>query len=691
MDTGTRGVAAISLLLLAGSLAAQEPAEGEWERPWEGLLPDPRQGLSKEGRPESRWLATRILDASTGLPVPGARLLRTPESIAAWRLRHDAVMSTGVADAFGVARVPSDFHFWKEDCHWLAMAPGYAADYDYGRVPDGEMRLHRGVRYALRILDPMGRPVAGARVDALGGCSHGTASDEAVAGADGVAVFERLRRGHGQFWVEGKGIASDLLPVPDDGSFGTRPTDVVMTTGKRFEGRVVDLLGRPIPGTVVRVYNEQRGPATVTGPDGRFALEGAEGSALYFFHPAELDIGDALRAVDDGWPDAPMTVVLTPAGVPEEEETARVVVRARFPDGKPAAGVSFRLVNVDTGRGPRGLTEDEEPDDEDDPPIGSGIEEVVPGTFRVLADDPFSEFEFDPAEVRVAAGKEVAAEIVVRPRARLRVRGSIPGKADTTLAIPGDEGDGPTGDPEEVLRLPATGPAVVRVEVEGRAPVFLPVGPAKDGFRDVEVAFPEARRVPIPAGARDARLLHGGRGVVAVAGERELLTDATGPLVLRWRDERKRTMEVPADRPQAEARVVGGEVAVRAMCEGKDGAEEEYERHEVDPGTMVVIQREGWATLRHVAGEGAVDLRWGTAALRLVLTTRDGGPADALVLVAGEVYAAPGGVLELKGLDPGPCAVVATLRDEEEGGRELRLLLEKGKTRERAITLGAEE
>ncbi len=672
----------LPLLLLAAALAVQD---GESERPWNGLLPDPDQEFGDEEHRGSDWLATRILDAATGQPIPGARLLRTPEWIDESRLRHDMVMSEGIADADGIARVPADGHLHRGDSHWLAVAPGYAPTEDYGPCPDPEMLLARGIPMSFRVLDPLGRPVQGAVLEFLGGCSHGTAGARAVAGADGVATFSHLEQGSGQLWVYGPGIESDLRPLPDDDSLGTRPDDLVTEFGSRYEGRVVDLLGEPVPGCVVRAYNEQRGPTAMTGLDGRFVLEGAEGAHLTFFPAVDLLPDSQERWIDDVHPGTPFTVVSTSAGVIRPERTATVVVRARDPGGKPVADVSFALVHRESGRGPGGTTEEEEGEDEE--------VDVAPGTYRVLPDDPFGAYTFDPAEVRAAAGETAVLVLPVRPQARLRIRGEFPESADLTIAVEGTEDSLMREEDGWSPAVPARGTAVLRVEVDERPPFFFPVGPEKDGFREVVVELPAPRRFPVPPGAKDARLLHGTRAVLTFEEGGFLCTDASGPLMLRWKDRDGITGECPAmDRPGAGVlgRTVVRTVTVRALGTGEDGKEAVFHEEETEPGEMVVVDRAGWRTLRVVAPERDLDLRWGTAALRLTLLQDARIPADPLVLVDGEVYDAPGGVLHLRGLEPGPHRVVAAIRDEVGGGRELRLVLKEGETRERTVTLGEE-
>jgi hypothetical protein len=231
---------------------------------------------------------------------------------------------------------------------------------------------------------------------------------------------------------------------------------------------------------------------------------------------------------------------------------------------------------------------------------------------------------------------------------------------------------------------------VLRIEVDDRPPFFFPVGPEKDGFREVTVSLPAPRRFPLPPGAEDARLLHGTRAVLTFEEGGFLCTDAEGPLTIRWRDGDGAIHEVPASAPGAAERISARQVTVRALGPGEDGKEAVFHEEETEPGDMVVVTREGWRTLRVVAPGKDLDLRWGTAAIRLTILQDAPIPTDPLVMVDGEVYDAPEGVLHLRGLEPGPHRVVAAIRDRVGGGRELRIVLKEGETRERTVTLGEE-
>ncbi len=665
----TLALLALGLLAAPGPLPAEEAApppaaEGESDRPWEGFLPDPDQGLGDEedGVPASEWYGLRVLDAGTGRPVQGARWVRTPERGTGGDLRADAVMQVAVTDAEGIARMESLPWRWKDDCHWLVLAEGYAPAHEYATIPETEVLLQRGRPFRGVLLDPLGRPVAGGSVEYLGGCSHGTAALRATTGADGTFTLGDHRCRLGQYWIEGPGIASDLVAADGPESLGSRPAVLVGEPGLRFEGRVLDPLGRPQAGCVVRAWNEQRGPATMTGPDGRFVLEGVEGDSIVFFPEGDLTEDEGDWHVDDAVPGVPMTVVVTSLGVVEEEETATVRIRARTADDAPAGGVAYRVMSLRTFRGPAGTTASADPGGANDPLPGEALEEIPAGPFVVRPDNPFGKFEFDHVMGQAATGAPADLLLEVRPRPRLRVTGEVPEGADLVLALPGYELDGEQT-PEEPWSpwLPGDATARLRVEVEGAPPFFFLVGPVRDGVREAKVGIPEPRRVILPKGAREAELLDGEREVAFRAAGGALETWAEGRVTLRYDDGTGTTRELEVDLPPLE----GGTVEVRpgegrTLPEEDDDAEEEPA---APPGPCVLA-------LRILDGEGK--------------------PADALVLLDGAIHPAPEGTLLLEGLAPGPHRLLVARRDEPGGGRELRVLLVVGKPAERTVRLGEE-
>lgn len=692
--------ATLTLLLLPTPTSAG-PQEQVEERPWAGVLPDPRQGFGGS-RPagEGEWFAVLLRDAETGAPLPGARLVRTPESEAGWRLHHDMVLAVGIADADGIARVPAESSVWKSDCHWLALADGHAPAHDYGAEPEPEMLLPRGEPFHGRVLDPMGRPVAGAVVENLGGCSHGTAAQRSVADADGIVSFAHSEPTFGQLWIEGPGIASALMAFSEPDSLGRVPASLAMETGYRFKGRVVDLLGEPLAGVVVRHYNEQRGPVTMTDRDGTFVLDGVNDRdpKLVFYPPLDLTDNESTFGVGDGAPDVPMTLVLTPLRVQEEAKSARVRVRCHLPAGGPARDVGYRVLSTRSGRGPWGITADKPPTNANNVPIGEGVEEVAPGAYRVVPDNPFGALEFDAAEVEAKANETTLVEIVVRSRPVLRIHGVLPRTARLTLALTDDSLDAPGEGTDWTPSLPADRPAVLRVRVPDRPPFFFPVGPAKDGVRHVDVLLPEPRRIHLPAGTEDATLVDGARGAAGFRDGGDMLSDAVGRLTLRLTDASGRASAVALDLPATPGAEVGvdpaateirKEIEIRVLHPAEDGKDALYDTVTRYPGQELVVKRDGWRTLRWTPADGDV-LRWGSASIEFSVTVEAGATSDAVALVDGELYEVEGGRLALRGLHPGPHRAIVALRDRPGPGRELRFSLATGESLKRSVVLAEE-
>lgn len=653
-----------------GPLAVAGPPEGP--RHWAGLLPDPKQEASRREGYDGEWFATRVLDAQTLEPIPGARWIRTPERVNPWSLHHDAIMDVALSDADGIAHMRAAREIWSDDCHWLVQSPGYAVAHDYGKHPEPETLLERSVVMRGSILDPLGRAVVNARVEFLGGCSHGTAAARAVTGVDGRFTLHGVAASlPGQLWIEGAQIASDLLALDDPDSLGAAGVQIVMEPGLRYQGRLVDLAGEPVQGAVVRAWNAQRGPTAMSDAHGRFVIAGvAPDSNLVVFAPGDLLDEDGARQTSDCFHEVPCRLVVSPRGLREEEATCRVQVRAVRADGGVEHDVSYRLLNLRTGLGPWGMTSAEASD-----------EEVPPGTYRVLPDEPFAAVVFDPTEVQARVEAVTSVTLAVRPNPRLTIKGTLPEDVQLALAVPRaeitDALDGTLWRPF----LPAGGPAVLRVEAEGRPPFFFPIGPTKEGTRTVHVQLPLPRRIGLPREAKEVTLWDGERTAVGYRAGDTFLTDATGRLTLRWEDAEGRTRELPVDLPsaagaevildEASARPLPGLVRLTALKPG-EARPPEGDWETASPGEVVAFEREGWRRLRAVAPpKGETILRWGQSTLRL----RIRGLEDPLVLVGGEIYEAPGGTLTLQGFESGPLRIVVAPRDTSDNGLELEVVL----------------
>jgi protocatechuate 3,4-dioxygenase beta subunit len=147
-----------------------------------------------------------------------------------------------------------------------------------------------------RVLDPQGAPVAGARVllgEGSAGFLRGTALDakgasrffelqETATDAQGRFRFEGLEASALRLAVRASGFAPyDAVDIPRPSSAVL--ADIVLESGVRLAGRVVDADGRPAAGVeVLRGVAESSGPfrfggqsapATVTAADGSFVVD----------------------------------------------------------------------------------------------------------------------------------------------------------------------------------------------------------------------------------------------------------------------------------------------------------------------------------------------------------------------------------------------------------------------------------
>jgi len=718
-----RALALASAALLAPSPAPAQDADAATEEPWEGLLPDPDQGHGADGQPGSWWFGLRALDAGTGRPVAGARIRRYPEWIQGGTLRHSFLVGLGETDADGFARVPSYLDVVDGDSHWVVDAPGFAPAYHYGAYPDRTVLLRRGRDLRGRVLDPLGRPAGGASIELFLGCGHGPAVRTAVAGPDGVFTLPGVTPGEGTLWIRSPAGAADYFNLGPSRALGDRPEEFLLSPGATAAGRVVDASVDPIPGAIVRSWQEQRGPAAATGEDGRFVLEGVEpGFGFQVFHPSP--VGDERTHFDSGWVEGvPIVVRMTAAGpVEPPDETGTLVLRAGRADGKPAAGVRFDCVRLDDGSGDDGVTSDG--GDGEDAPEGEARIRVGPGTWRVMPGSAFEEETFAPVEVAVPDGGVGEAAIALRPQARLRIEGEFSAAIeDLELAVPGEllragDGDGVEWSPA----LPREGPSALRVRLRAGPVLVFPVGRADaGGRRAAAVAIPRPHRIRLPGWARVPQLLDGEHEVAAVEDGGALLTWAAGRLTVRVLDGerlyRETGIDLPADRatevdasealagatPRGDARVrflgpdgAPVEAAVeifdrRSLSTWRGGESVDGASVEADWPCFVVARRQGWVprTL-FLDRPGPVEVRWGDASLHLEIRDGDGAPADALVFAGGAVLPAPEGRLALGGFEAGTHEVLVGLRDEPGGGRRVRVTLRAGELRRHTVVLGGE-
>jgi hypothetical protein len=247
------------------------------------------------------------VDAETGKPVPGVRL---------WHWQHKDV--EGRSDAKGEVVIgemlPGSFEFsieaagytrwWSEqaksewnrrsiakpELNWQRNFDDVDYDLRPGMAPV-KIELERGVRVRGKVVDPEGKPVAGATVaPALTGSGNSLTGDTRFSvetGADGG--FEVLLPASGKArynlvahdgkYEEWRKWANGVLP-PLRTTPGQEIAGVVLTLSRpaAVRGKVVDARGKPVAGREVRAQaadkreNRYYDPTTTTRADGTFEL-----------------------------------------------------------------------------------------------------------------------------------------------------------------------------------------------------------------------------------------------------------------------------------------------------------------------------------------------------------------------------------------------------------------------------------
>src|SRR5262245_32790070 len=118
-----RGVAArAGILTLSLAALAGAADEGEWERPFAGVLPEPEPGTSvnprEEGEESERFTTgSFIVDFVSGRPVPGATLTAFPENDSATATSYSVKSAGATSDAAGLAAV--EVSAARNPIHWV--------------------------------------------------------------------------------------------------------------------------------------------------------------------------------------------------------------------------------------------------------------------------------------------------------------------------------------------------------------------------------------------------------------------------------------------------------------------------------------------------------------------------------------------------------------------------------------------
>lgn len=342
----------------------------------------------------------RVVDAA-GHALPGAQVwVQDVEgSQRRWPLPSSATVTAGASGAFVVSDAPSgrlvvsaSFPAHPDgESEPFVLGPGRSKDGVVVTVPDGARVL--GHVYA-----PDGSPVIGALVgftamasdEERGGDEEGSsradlgmrarveiAAKSARSGADGSFVLEGLRGRTGivsAASTDGEGSAQVTL-VPG----GDATADVNLVAGHSIAGRVEDDAGAPIAGATITaalldfqkeastldwIASATRGQLrelepTVSGPDGRFRLDGLYAGGTTFRIAAVTPDGDRGEAVaQPGATSATVVVVrggaiegelVTPAGAASDRGGAVFVTQPDYNTARDFEGGAFRVGGLAPG------------------------------------------------------------------------------------------------------------------------------------------------------------------------------------------------------------------------------------------------------------------------------------------------------------------------------------------------------
>ena len=685
---------AFSFLLAAcGSVPAPVPEDPilEWDRelPAGVLLDDRYAG-------KAWWKPVRVLDADTGLPVPGARVDNWWEAdwpgAEPW---EDCLAQSGVTDEDGYVLVRNkvDYGNW-----FYVEAEGYGP---IGAMSfEDEHRIRRGRDAALEVRDGFGRPIAGAVVEYILGCGHTASARVGTTGADGRTVLRCIDLADtDSLWIRAEGAEGDSdaygwsfdsLPVVD----GVRILSC--EPGPAVSGVVRYHDGSPAAGAYVGTRTSHRGPWTAAGPDGRFRLLGAPPWELLTVDappPAGSPEGAAwIQGKFRSAPGADQVVLLPPPGEdpdswePIPEVPLRVTVRA---SGEILPYGRLRLVAFRPSDGRTEVAEPEILADEG----GDGVSvnatlHLEPGAWTVTAGTPAGLLAPGTEEVVVGAeGGEVSFWLVENPviRPAVLVRGkdgshlqvedvragafSVVTEKESEIATPTPALDGS-------IHVPQEGPFAVVYEADrhwkARA-VF------EDGVRGAMPAlvlpppeeWPEEpdRDTPRPGAFPPARLT-----VLYPDGSPARDADVT----LRWTPEGGKPIEWFFGLDEEGSLEFPFRTGDRLEIEPRSGDDSP-----VDP-TLPILQG-------RFDGPGPWILRWPSTEIFLRVVDPAGSPVDAFTWFSGgyENHWVEGGTLVLRGAPTGPLRF--WIHADGWRARDVRLAVTAGEKREFVVRLETPE
>ena len=170
-----------SVVATAGPGDGAPPAnETESSAPFTGWLP---------GATPEEVYAVLVVDAETGAPIAGAKVLHHDEDLSP-TLLDSPLRGEATTDARGLA--------WRDARgnrgeQWTVDAAGYAPGHSYGFFPDEVYALSRGRTVRGRLVDPLGSPLVGTTVGLVLNCPHGPTMRRAVTDANGIFALEHVQ------------------------------------------------------------------------------------------------------------------------------------------------------------------------------------------------------------------------------------------------------------------------------------------------------------------------------------------------------------------------------------------------------------------------------------------------------------------------------------------------------------------
>jgi beta-lactamase regulating signal transducer with metallopeptidase domain/protocatechuate 3,4-dioxygenase beta subunit len=332
------------------------PGVGAARLPQTSLDPDESKRLDIRLQPAVAFHA-KVVDSLTGAPVPGVRL---------WHWQHPGVEGRSGNDGFAVVPdlMPGPFNFqvdapkgyarwWSNQAssEWSrrkidATRGGWQRNFDrldfaleFG-MPPVTIVVERGATVSGQVLDPDGKPVAGATVaPALTGTGNSLTGDTrfsvetnkdgrftSVLPAGGDREYNLVahdgKYGHWRSWANG--VLPPIRTKPGD---VLRDLELRLTRPATVRGRVTDSDGRPVPGREVRasaadrLENRYYDPTILTAADGTYELK--------FIRP-----GEQFVQVGPFWLDAREA----------PEGTSHTLTLAQ---GESRAGIDFRVAKSD--------------------------------------------------------------------------------------------------------------------------------------------------------------------------------------------------------------------------------------------------------------------------------------------------------------------------------------------------------